>query len=105
MEELLKQRDKMLALDFITDEQWAKLKGETKPGNKVQIIWKDWGKDYPENGYIFTLPMCSYDEADVFVHILEPRSLDGKDRPDEVYLHIQDLMTNEMVESIVCSEK
>lgn len=104
MEELLKKRKEMLALEDLTDEQWAKLKGEIIPGYKVEIIWKDRGKDYPDTGYIFTLPMCDYQEADVFVHILEPISLDGKDKADEVYLHMQDLMTNSLVESIVCTK-
>ena len=104
MKELLECRNRALALDEITDKQWAKLTGETRPGYKVELIWIDMGKDFPERGYIFTLPMCSFDEADVFVHIPHPQSLGGKDAPEEVYAHMQDLLTNEMVESIVCRE-
>jgi hypothetical protein len=90
----------------MTKEQWAKLKGkETKAGSRCTIIWQDWRNDYPDEGYLFDLPIGNAsDEADIFVHVPKPQNPNGMDTPPAVFLHLQDLMTNDMVVSVTISE-
>lgn len=101
LNELLVQRQKMLDAD-ITDNHFDKLKGEeTEAGSRCEIIWNDWGADYPDSGYLFDLPIGnSSDEADIFIHIPEPQNPEGMDTPPAVFLHLYDLMTNDQVKSI-----
>lgn len=105
LKELLVQRQKALDVEM-TEEQWDKLKGgETEAGSRCVIIWQDWGDDYPDEGYLFDLPIGNAsDEADIFVHIPKPQNPNGMDTPPAVFLHLYDLMTNDMVVSITIGE-
>jgi hypothetical protein len=89
--------------DYDVDELcFHKLEGgETEAGSIVEIIWDDYGKDYPEIGYLFELPgICTPDEADIFVHIPKPQNPEGKDTPPPVFIHLYDILTNEKVVSV-----
>jgi hypothetical protein len=99
--ELLVQRQKLLDVE-ITEKHWSKLIGkETEPGRRCIVEWNDWGTDYPDEGYLFDLPIGnSSDEADIFVHIPEPQNPDGIDTPPAAFLHLYDLMLNDMVKRI-----
>ena len=77
METLIRSRNKGLSID--NDDNWKKLIGDTKPGNLIQIIWKDWGDMYTDKGYLFAAPECCPDEGDIFVHIPKPQNPYGKD--------------------------
>jgi len=101
LNELLVQRQKMLEAD-ITDKHFDKLKGEeTEAGSRCEIIWNDWGTDYPDSGYLFDLPIGNAsDEGDIFIHIPKPQNPVGMDTPPAVFLHLHYLMTNDQVKSI-----
>lgn len=101
LKELLIERQKMLNVE-LTDQHWDKLKGEeTEAGNKCKIVWKDWDEDDIDEGYLFDLPIGnSSDEGDIFIHVPKPLNPSGIGTPPAVFLHLYNLITNEMVKSI-----
>lgn len=105
LNQLLSQRQKLLNAD-IKEEHFNKLKGEPiEAGSRCEIIWNDWGEDYPDAGYLFDLPIDnSSDEGDVFVHIPNPQNPSGIGTPPSVFLHLYDLMSNNQVKNIIILE-
>lgn len=101
LNELLLQREKMQKVE-ITEKHWSKLKGDdTEAGSWCEIIWDNWGVDYPDKGYLFDLPIGNAsDEGDIFIHIPKPQNPEGIDTPPPVFLHLYMLMTNELIKSI-----
>jgi len=101
LQELLNDRMELLRIE-LQEKHWAKLiGGETEAGARIEIIWKDWGKENIDNGYLFDLPIGnSSDEADIFVHIPKPQNPNGMDTPPPVFTTIIQLILNNKVESI-----
>ena len=96
--ELFERRRKIYDVE-LTKEHWEKLGGlETEGGRKVKVTWKD---DYEEEyGYLFALDFCAEDEADIFCHFKHPQNSGGMDNAPPIWMHMYELMTNEMVVSI-----
>lgn len=67
------------------------------PGNKVQVVWGDGNVDI---GYMFSLPGQFEDEGDVFVHFVTTSNVGGMDDAGPVWIHLTDLLNNEMVVGI-----
>lgn len=86
--------------DDLTDEQWNKLKCQLQPGRWVAIFWKDLGQKEHDLGYLLVTPECEVDEADCFVHIPDPLQIDSKDANPPKWVHLHDLMRNELVTTI-----
>lgn len=84
----------------LSDEHWSKLKCDLEPGRWVAIFWKDYGRNEHDVGYLLSTPECYIDEADCFVHIPNPINPDGKDEAPPTWIHLHDLMRNELVTSI-----
>ena len=93
-------RLKSLNKDELTDDQWSKLKCHLEPGRWIAIFWKDLGRKQHDTGYLLVTPECEIDEADCFVHIVKPLQLDSKDTNFPEWIHLHDLMRNELVTSI-----
>ena len=105
IKKLVESQQKYESYD-VDDLSLNKLKGsDTEAGSTVEIIWDDWGADYPDKGYLFELPGTgAADEADIFVHVPKPQNPDGMDTPPPVFLHLYDLLTNEQVVSVTVCE-
>ncbi len=79
------------------DNHWNKIIGDINPGSSIEIKWED---GIIDNGYLFSVPKCSPDEGDIFVHIPNPDNSAGMDSAPEVFCHLYNLMTNDLVKSI-----
>lgn len=100
IDELLEQRNKIYDFE-LNDEHWDKLIGsDIEGGKKIIIVWKNLGKECPDEGYLFELPFCSADEGDIFCHFSKTQNPDGMDDGCPIWIHLYELMTNENVISI-----
>lgn len=84
----------------LSDEHWSKLKCDLEPGRWVAIFWSDYGREHHDVGYLLVTPECDLIEGDCFVHIPQPLNLSGKDDSPSTWVHLHDLMRNELITSI-----
>lgn len=103
VEDLLTQREKMLASEM-NGTYWNKLQGnDIEPGNTCKIIWADWGNDSPDTGYLFSLPETDEDTdlKDYFIHVPHPSNPDGKDNGHSQFAHLYFMLSNPLVKKII----
>lgn len=100
MKDLLKERKKQLK--STKEINWAKLQGDAQVGKKVMIKWTDRPKI--DDGYLFSLPMCTEDEGDLFIHVPSPNNDDGMDDAPPVWIHLPRLLSFERVKYIVVKD-
>ena len=94
--DLLIERNECLELE-LSDNHWGKLKGEAVEGCVVYIEWKEFGRDYLDEGYIFCLPECKIDEADCFIHFPKTQNPGGRGDGEPMFDHLYYLMINDQV--------
>lgn len=99
-EELIKLRERDEGID-LTQEQNNKLIGECVPGCRVEIYWTGEDKIIDE-GYVFVVDGMDADIGDCFVHIPHPENPGGKDAAHGRWTYMITLMSNHLVEKIVC---
>jgi hypothetical protein len=83
-------------------EAYNKLKGECRPGCKVEIYWN---KDYEgiiDEGYVFVVDGMDADLGDCFIHIPEQDNSGGKDKGEPEWDYMIRLMDNPYCEKIIC---
>lgn len=99
MEELQDEYIKSMLLD-LEAKHWRKLKGNVKPGSKIEIKWEN--RENEDLGYCFIIPEqeLSYDEGDVFLHVTNVDNSGGIGKAPDVWVHLHNLLTNDLVESV-----
>jgi len=98
MKKLLSQIKNWQGRD-IDESSVAKLLFEPKAGDWVEIYWTD--REFPDCGYIFTLPEQDIDLLDCCIHVPQMDNSDGIGYGEEIHIHMFELLYNERVEQIV----
>jgi hypothetical protein len=87
----------------LTDSESDKLKGECRPGCKVDIHWKtDHGTKIIDSGYVFVVDGMDAEIGDCFVHVPSPDNPSGKDVAPPEFTYMIALQANPFVKKIVC---
>lgn len=87
----------------LTEEEQNKLQGDAFPSSVIKIKWV--GRTEIDRGYLFQLPKQDedIDMGDFMVHVPNPDNSDGMDSAPPVWVHLNALLSNELVKWIKCS--
>lgn len=87
----------------LSDKDFGKLKGVCRPGCKVSIHWTtEHDTKIIDEGYVFEGPGMDSESGDCFVHVPNPQNPGGKDRADDEFIYMIQLMGNPYCNKIVC---
>lgn len=78
---------------------WQKIP-TVEPGDKIEVVWKDYGEDYVDTGYCFCLPGLNFDEGSFMIHFATTQNPGGIGEGDEVYIHSYNLASNKKVKEV-----